>query len=178
MRRLLLLVFWFWSCVSLAVAGSLFEQSAPDIDGSLLPLEEFDGQVVLVVNTASRCGFTPQYEALESVYRKYKEQGFVVLGFPSNDFHQELSSNEEIKDFCEGYRISFPLFASASVTGPQIQPVYDFLTNSADYSSLRGEVRWNFEKFLVNREGQVVARYRSAVPPDHPQVLGDIEKLL
>ena len=176
--RLLLSALFFWATVTNVSASNLYELTAPDIDGSDLPLSEFKGKVVLVVNTASRCGFTPQYEAMEEIFQKYRNQGFVVLGFPSNDFYQELSSNEEIKEFCEGYRISFPLFASSSVVGSNKQPVYEFLTNSSAYPAMRGEVRWNFEKFLVDRKGQVIARYPSTVSPNHPQLLNDIEKLL
>ena len=161
-----------------ASASNLFELTAPDIDGSQLPLKEFQGKVIMVVNTASRCGFAPQYKGMEEIYRKYQDQGFVVLGFPSNDFNQEFSSNEKIKEFCEGFRISFPLFASASVKGPKKQPVFDFLTNSSPHKAMQGDVRWNFEKFLVDRQGQVIARYPSAVPPTHPQIVNEIKKLL
>ena len=176
--RFLLSALFLWAALTNVSAANLFELTTTDIDGSDLPLNEFQGKVVLVVNTASRCGFTPQYKALEEVFQKYHNRGFVVLGFPSNDFYQELSSNEEIKEFCEGYRISFPLFASSSVTGFNKQPVFEFLTNSSAYQAMRGEVRWNFEKFLVDRKGQVIARYPSAVSPNHPQLLDDIEKLL
>ena len=176
--RLLLSALFLWVTVANVSAENLFKLTATDIDGSILPLSKFQGKVVLVVNTASRCGFTPQYKAMEEVFQKYQNQGFVVLGFPSNDFYQELSSNEEIKEFCKGYRISFPLFASSPVTGSNKQPVYKFLTNSSAYQAMRGEVRWNFEKFLVDRKGQVIARYPSAVSPNHPQLLDDIEKLL
>ena len=176
--RLLLSALFLWVTVANVSAENLFKLAATDIDGSNLPLSKFQGKVVLVVNTASRCGFTPQYKAMEEVFQKYQNQGFVVLGFPSNDFYQELSSNEEIKEFCEGYRISFPLFASSSVTGFNKQPVYKFLTNLSSYRAMRGEVRWNFEKFLVDRKGQVIARYPSTVSPNHPQLLSDIEKLL
>jgi glutathione peroxidase len=176
--RFLLSALVLWAAVTNVSAANLFELTTTDIDGSDLPLNEFQGKVVLVVNTASRCGFTPQYKALEEVFQKYHNRGFVVLGFPSNDFYQELSSNEEIKEFCEGYRISFPLFASSSVKGSNKQPVFEFLTNSSAYQAMRGEVRWNFEKFLVDRKGQVIARYPSAVSPNHPQLLDDIEKLL
>ena len=176
--RLLLSALFLWVTVANVSAENLFKLTATDIDDSILPLSKFQGKVVLVVNTASRCGFTPQYKAMEEVFQKYQNQGFVVLGFPSNDFYQELSSNEEIKEFCEGYRISFPLFASSPVTGSNKQPVYKFLTNSSAYQAMRGEVRWNFEKFLVDRTGQVIARYPSTVSPNHPQLLNDIEKLL
>ncbi|MEC8284221.1 MAG: glutathione peroxidase, partial [SAR324 cluster bacterium] len=121
--RLLLSALFFWATVTNVSASNLFELTAPDIDGADLPLREFKGKVVLVVNTASRCGFIPQYEAMEEIFQKYRNQGFVVLGFPSNDFYQEFSSNEEIKEFFEGYRISFPLFISFSVVGSNRQPV-------------------------------------------------------
>ena len=133
--RLLLSALFFWATVTNVSASNLFELTAPDIDGSDLPLSEFKGKVVLVVNTASRCGFTPQYEAMEEIFQKYRNQGFVVLVFPSN---------EEIKEFCGGYRISFPLFASSSVAGSNKQPVYEFLSNSSAYQAMRGEVQWNF----------------------------------
>ena len=177
MRFLLGTLFVFITFTT-ASASNLFELTAPDIDGSQLPLEEFQGKVIMVVNTASRCGFAPQYKGMEEIYRKYQDQGFVILGFPSNDFNQEFSSNEKIKEFCEGFRISFPLFASASVKGPKKQPVFDFLTNSSPHKAMQGDVRWNFEKFLVDRQGQVTARYPSAVPPTHPQIVNEIKKLL
>ena len=133
--RLLLSALFFWATVNNVSASNLFELTAPDIDGSDLPLSEFKGKVVLVVNTASRCGFTPQYEAMEEIFQKYRNQGFVVLVFPSN---------EEFKEFCGGYRISFPLFASSSVAGSNKQPVCEFLSNLSAYPAMRGVVRWNF----------------------------------
>ena len=177
MRFLLGTLFMFVTFTA-ASAANLFELAAPDIDGSQLSLKEFQGKVILVVNTASRCGFARQYKGMEEIHRKYQNEGFVVLGFPSNDFNQEFSSNEKIKEFCEGFRISFPLFASASVKGPEKQPVFDFLTNSSPHKAKQGDVRWNFEKFLVDRQGQVIARYPSAVPPTHPQIVNEIKKLL
>ena len=133
--RLLLSALFFWATVTSVSASNLFELTAPDIDGSDLPLSEFKGKVVLVVNTASKCGFTPQYEAMEEIFQKYRNQGFVVL---------VLASNKEIKEFCGGYRISFPLFASSSVAGSNKQHVYEFLSNSSAYQAMRGEVLWNF----------------------------------
>ena len=115
---------------------------------------------------------------MEEVFQKYQNQGFVVLSFPSNDFYQKLSGDEEIKEFCEGYRIRFPLFAISSITGSNKKPVYKFLTNLSAYQAMRGEARWNFEKFLVDRKGKVIARYPSTFSPNHPQLLNDIEKLL
>ena len=176
--RILLGTLFVFMTFATASASNLFKLTAPDIDGSQLPLEKFQGKVIMVVNTASRCGFAPQYKGMEEIYRKYQDQGFVVLGFPSNDFNQEFSSNEKIKEFCEGFSISFPLFASASVKGPKKQPVFNFLTNSSPHKAMQGDVRWNFEKFLVDRQGQVIARYPSAVPPTHPQIINEIKKLL
>ena len=132
--RLLLSALFFWATVNNVSASNLFELTAPDIDGSDLPLSEFKSKVVLVVNTASNV-FTSQYEAMKKIFQKYRNQGFVVLVFPSN---------EEIKEFCGGYRISFPLFASSSVAGSNKQPVYEFLSNSSAYQAMRGEVLWNF----------------------------------
>ena len=113
--------------VSIA-SSSIFELNANNIDGREVSLSDFKGKVLLVVNTASRCGFTPQYKSLEQIYNQYKERGFVVLAFPSNDFQQELSTNEEIKDFCEVYEISFPIFAKGKVKGFDKQEVFKYLT--------------------------------------------------
>ena len=154
---------------------NLFQFKAPDIDGEELPLSQFRGKVVLVVNTASSCGYTYQYEKLESIYRKYQDRGFVVLGFPSDDFWQELDSNQEIKEFCEGYQISFPLFAEGPVRGSDKQAVFRFLTEQPSHD---GEIWWNFEKFLINRDGQLVDRYRSGQDPDEDPLLAQIESLL
>ena len=169
-------LFFFYVFTAIA-SENLFQLKAPDIDGNQLPLSEFKGQVVLVVNTASKCGFTYQYEGLERIYRKYRDRGFVVLGFPSDDFWQELDSNEEIKEFCEGYQISFPLFAVGPVRGSDKQEVFRFLT-SKNNSRLSGEVRWNFEKFLVSREGKLFKRFRSSLDPNQKEITNAIESLL
>ena len=154
---------------------NLFQFQAPDIDGENLSLRQFDGQVVLIVNTASKCGYTYQYENLEKVYRQFKDRGFVVLGFPSDDFWQEYNSNEEIKEFCEGYQISFPLFAEGPVRGSDKHEIFRFLT---EQSGMDGEIRWNFEKFLIDRDGNLVRRYRSGQDPDEDPLLSQIETLL
>lgn len=132
-------------------------------------LSPYVGKVVLVVNTASRCGFTPQYEGLEALYRKWKSMGFVVLGFPSNDFgFQEPGSNEEIKKFCiKNYQVSFPLFPKSTVFGKDKTPLYRYLTTNAQPA---GEVSWNFEKFLVGKNGKVLARFGSRVKPESPEI--------
>jgi|TARA_B100000929_G_C15370207_1_gene374097 glutathione peroxidase len=156
---------------------SIFELHAKNIDGREVSLSDFKGKVLLVVNTASRCGFTPQYKSLEKIYNQYKERGFVVLAFPSNDFRQELSNNKEIKDFCEVNEISFPIFAKGKVKGFEKQEVFKYLTEDLNGRS-RGEIRWNFEKFLVNREGKLFKRFRSSLDPNQKEITKAIESLL
>ena len=164
--------------LSLGIAsGSIFELKATNIDGSEVSLSNYKGKVLLVVNTASRCGFTPQYKSLEKIYKKYKERDFVVLAFPSNDFRQELSTDEEIKEFCEAYELSFPIFAKGKVKGFEKQEVFKYLTQDSNGISM-GEIRWNFEKFLVSREGKLVKRFRSSVDPNQDEISIAIESLL
>ena len=164
--------------LSLGIAsGSIFELKATNIDGSEVSLSNYKGKVLLVVNTASRCGFTPQYKSLEKIYKKYKERDFVVLAFPSNDFRQELSTDEEIKEFCEAYELSFPIFAKGKVKGFEKQEVFKYLTQDSNGRSM-GEIRWNFEKFLVSREGKLVKRFRSSVNPNQDEISIAIESLL
>ena len=164
--------------LSLGIAsGSIFELKATNIDGSEVSLSNFKGKVLLVVNTASRCGFTPQYKSLEKIYKKYKERDFVVLAFPSNDFRQELPTDEDIKEFCEAYELSFPIFAKGKVKGFEKQEVFKYLTEDSNGRSI-GEIRWNFEKFLVSREGKLVKRFRSSVDPSQDEISIAIESLL
>ena len=158
-------------------SGSIFEVNVKSIDGSDVSLSSYKGKVLLVVNTASRCGFTPQYKSLEKLYKKYKERNFVVLAFPSNDFRQELSTDKEIKDFCEAYELSFPIFAKGKVKGFEKQEVFKYLTEDANGISM-GEIRWNFEKFLLSREGRLVKRFRSSVDPNQNDISMAIESLL
>lgn len=155
---------------------SLYDLSAPRIDGSDKSLAEFKGKVTLVVNTASQCGYTPQYADLQKLYEKYKDQGFVVLGFPSNDFgQQEPGSEAEIQKFCSSkFGVTFPLFAKTKVLGPEKSPVYAFLTKSTGGE----EVGWNFEKFLVDKNGLVMERFSSNVKPLSGQLTEAIEKAL
>ena len=164
--------------LSLGIAsGSIFELKATNIDGSEVSLSNYKGKVLLVVNTASRCGFTPQYKSLEKIYKKYKERDFVVLAFPSNDFRQELPTDEDIKEFCEAYELSFPIFAKGKVKGFEKQEVFKYLTEDSNARSI-GEIRWNFEKFLVSREGKLVKRFRSSVDPSQDEISIAIESLL
>lgn len=156
-------------------AASLYDFSMKSIDGTDVPLADYKGKVVLVVNTASQCGFTPQYEALESVYQKYKNDGFVVLGFPANNFGaQEPGTNAEIKTFCtRKYHVDFPMFAKTDVKGPDENPLYKYLTTEKG-----GEIKWNFTKFLIGKDGQIAARFEPAVKPDSPEVTSAIEQAL
>jgi glutathione peroxidase len=149
------------------------------IDGAAAKLSDYRGKVVMVVNTASRCGFTSQYKELQDVFAKYRDKGFVVLGFPSNDFlGQEPGSNKQIKEFCEtNFNIKFPLFEKGPVTGDAIQPLFRYLTKEAD-SKMSGNVAWNFEKFILSRDGQLVGRFRSLTKPTSGEVTKLIEKSL
>lgn len=164
---------------SLFAASSIYDFTLPSIDGKPVPLADYKGKVILVVNVASRCGFTPQYTALEATYEKYKDQGFVILGFPANNFGgQEPGTNEEIKKFCSTkYNVSFPLYSKVSVKGDDTTPLYQYLTTKAN-PALAGEIQWNFTKFLVDRNGNVVKRFEPDVTPDSPAVVAAIEAQL
>ncbi|MCX7834911.1 MAG: glutathione peroxidase [bacterium] len=146
------------------------------IQGETTSLEDFKGKVVLIVNVASKCGYTPQYEGLEKIYRKYKEKGFTILGFPANNFgQQEPGSNEEIIQFCKTkYDVTFPMMAKISVKGTDIHPLYKYLTENTPFA---GEIKWNFNKFLIDQEGNVVARFDSKVRPEDKELITEIEKL-
>lgn len=164
---------------SLLAASGIYSFTLNSIDGQLAPLADYKGKVVLLVNVASRCGFTPQYSALESTYEKYKGQGFVILGFPANNFGaQEPGTNEEIKTFCSRkYNVTFPMYAKISVKGEDQAPLYSYLTKDTG-PGITGDIKWNFTKFLVDRNGNVVQRFESAVTPDSPEVVAAIEKQL
>jgi glutathione peroxidase len=138
-----------------------------DIDGKEVKLSRYKGKVLLVVNTASRCGFTPQYEGLEALYRHYKKQGFEVLAFPANEFgQQEPGTNEEIKAFCKTkYDVTFPIFSKIVVKGEGQHALYRFLTDEKAHGKLGGEIRWNFTKFLIGRDGAILARFEPRVDP-------------
>jgi glutathione peroxidase len=167
------------AATSLFAASNIYDFTLPSIDGKPSPLANYKGKVILVVNVASRCGFTPQYSALEAIYEKYKDQGFVILGFPANNFgQQEPGTNAEIKKFCSTkYSVSFPLYSKVSVKGDDTTPLYQYLTTKAN-PAVAGEIQWNFTKFLVDRNGNVVQRFEPDVTPDSPQVVAAIEKLL
>ena len=157
-----------------AGARSLYDLEVQTLEGDPAPLEQYRGQVTLVVNTASKCGLTPQYEGLEALYEELASQNFVVLGFPSNDFMgQEPGSPEEIRLFCtDRYHVSFPLFAKSKVKGDEKSAVYELLTTELD------EPSWNFTKYLVGRDGVVVARFGPRTAPDSPRLRQAIEAAL
>jgi glutathione peroxidase len=177
--KYLLLMMVIMMTTSTFAASNLYSFTLPNIDGKPMPLADFKGKVILVVNVASQCGFTPQYTALEAIYQKYKDQGFVILGFPANNFgQQEPGTNEEIKTFCSRkYSVTFPLYSKISVKGTDQAPLYQYLTQDADPSHA-GDIKWNFTKFLVDRNGNVVQRFEPKVTPDSADVTSSIEKLL
>jgi glutathione peroxidase len=172
--------------VLLAVCGVLLRATTVldyiplSIDGKPLPLASYRGKVLLIVNVASHSNFTPQYEALQTLYAKYQEQGLVVLAFPSDDFgKEEPAGNDEIKKFvAEKYKITFPLFAKIALTGEHIAPLYEFLMDKQANPTTGGPIRWNFTKFLVDREGKVAQRFEPDVTPDSPELAVAIEKAL
>ncbi len=159
---------------------SVLDFKMKDIDGNEVKLKKYKGNVLLVVNTASKCGYTPQYEGLQATFDKYKAQGFYVLGFPANNFGgQEPGTEAEIKEFCTTkYKVSFPMFAKISVKGDDQDPLYKFLTGKETNPGFAGDIKWNFNKFLIDRKGNVVARFDSKDKPDGEAVTAAIEKYL
>jgi len=155
----------------------IYSYTMKTIDGKDKPLSEYKGRVLLVVNVASLCGYTPQYKDLEEVYRKFKDDGFVILGFPANNFgQQEPGSDEEIKTFCDTkYNVTFDLFSKISVKGDDQHPLYQYITKDSPFP---GDVRWNFQKYLVDKKGNIVAKYPSKVKPTDKEVIEQIESLL
>ena len=156
---------------------SFYDYSAVKITGEEVSMQEYRGKVVLIVNTASKCGFTPQYKGLQSLYAEYKDKGFEILGFPCNQFaHQEPKSNAEISGFCSiNYGVTFTMFEKIEVNGDKVHPLYKFLKNEKT-GILSSGIKWNFTKFLVDREGQIVGRFAPQVKPE--KLKSDIEKLL
>jgi glutathione peroxidase len=156
-------------------ASSIYDFTLNTIDGAPAPLSAFKGKVVLVVNVASKCGFTPQYAGLEKLYEKYKDKGFVIVGVPANNFGaQEPGTNEEIKTFCSrNYNVTFPMMSKVSVKGADKTPLYQYLT-----SETGKEIEWNFTKFLIDKKGNIASRFASAVTPESQDMAQAIEKAL
>ncbi len=170
----------FVATTLMAADKTVYDFKLNSIDGQPAPLANFKGKVVLIVNVASRCGYTPQYTALESVYEKYKDRGLVIVGIPANNFgSQEPGTNQEIKTFCSSkYHVTFPMMAKVSVKGSDKTPLYQFLTDKTANPQTGGEIEWNFTKFLVGPDGRVITRFESKVEPDSPEVTAAIEKAL
>jgi len=159
---------------------SIYDFTISSIDGQPVSLAGYKGKVVLLVNVASKCGYTPQYAGLEAVYEKYKDRGLVIVGVPANNFaQQEPGTNEEIKTFCtRKYNVSFPMMSKVSVKGDDETPLYHFLTDASTDPQFSGDIKWNFTKFLFDRTGKPVARFEPATTPDSPQVTSAIESAL
>ncbi len=162
-----------------AEATSALDFEVETINGETTNLESYKGKVVMIVNTASKCGLTPQYEGLQALYETYKDQGFVILGFPANNFkNQEPGTDKEIKEFCTvNYGVTFPMFSKISVKGEDKHPLYQYLT-SKDQHEFGGEIEWNFAKFIIDPDGQLVARFNPKTKPRDDQVIKTIETAL
>ena len=161
-------------------ASSVHEFSLKAIDGKPVPLSNFKGQIMLVVNVASQCGYTPQYEGLEKLYETYKSRGFVITGFPANNFGgQEPGTDSEIQTFCRSkYGVTFPMFSKMSVAGGDKAPLYGFLTDRASNPKTGGEIQWNFTKFLIDRDGKVLQRFEPEVEPLSRELVSAVEAAL
>ncbi|MGZ9006195.1 MAG: glutathione peroxidase [Burkholderiales bacterium] len=169
------LLFFFASALAVAACPPLLDHRLPTLTDDAASLCQYSGKVLLVVNTASQCGYTPQYKDLEALYRRYKDTGLMVIGFPSNDFGgQEPGSNNDIANFCEiNYGVTFPMFAKSSVAKGPVNPFYERLARSSNRRP-----RWNFHKYLVDRRGERVTAYASEIAPTDPRFVKDIERLL
>ncbi|MGB8259955.1 MAG: glutathione peroxidase [Terracidiphilus sp.] len=159
---------------------SIYDFTMKSIDGQPVSLSSYSGKVLLIVNVASKCGFTPQYAALQALYGKYKDRGLVIVGVPANNFmQQEPGTDEEIKKFCSNkYNVTFPMMAKVSVKGDDQAPLYGFLTGKETNPQFGGEIKWNFTKFLFDRTGKPVARFEPATTPDSPEAIAAIEAAL
>ena len=161
--------------MSASAANNIYDFTMNNIDGKATPLKSLEGKVVLFVNVASKCGYTPQYTGLESLYQKYKDKGLVLVGVPANNFgSQEPGTDEEIKQFCSRkYSVTFPIMSKVSVKGGDITPLYQYLTTAKG-----GDVKWNFTKFLVGKDGKAISRFEPGVAPESPEITAAIEKAL
>ena len=162
------------------MANSVHDFTVQTIDGKTKSLGEYEGKVLLIVNVASECGFTPQYEGLEALQEEYREKGLRVLGFPSNDFGgQEPGTNEEIQQFCTSkFGVTFDMFAKVALKGAEVAPLYDWLQSADTNPKFGGAVQWNFNKFLIGKNGEVVGRFLHKTPPSDPVVKSAVEKAL
>lgn len=173
---LILLTMIAMSASVFAGGAEVLDHKMKDIDGKEVDLSKYKGQVVLIVNVASKCGLTPQYKQLVEINKKYKDQGFTILGFPANNFmSQEPGTDAEIKTFCSTKGVDFPMFSKISVKGDDTNPLYKELTSKEANGEFGGAITWNFEKFLISKEGKVVARFAPRTKPDADEVIAKIE---
>ena len=181
MRKLALVLTLCVAAVCMATpVNGVYSFTLKSIDGQPVSLRHYKGKVLLLVNVASKCGYTPQYAGLESLYEKYKDRGLVIVGIPANNFAaQEPGTNAEIKTFCRNkYNVSFPMMAKVSVVGDDKTPLYVFLPDKSVNPQIGGDIKWNFTKFLFDRNGKPVERFEPAVTPDSPQVTAAVEAAL
>jgi glutathione peroxidase len=181
MRKLALALTFCVAAVCMAIpAKGVYSFTLKSIDGPPVSLSTYHGKVLLLVNVASKCGYTPQYAGLEALYKKYKDRGLVIVGIPANNFaSQEPGTNAEIKTFCRNkYDVTFPMMSKISVVGADQAPLYAFLTDKSVNPGIGGDIKWNFTKFLFDRNGKPVERFEPAVTPDSPEVTSAIEAAL
>ena len=170
----------FLTAATAFAASSVYDYTLDALNGTPTPLANFKGKVMLIVNVASQCGYTYQYEGLQALYAKYKDQGLVLTGFPANNFgEQEPGSNAEIGAFCKSkFGVTFPMFSKISVAGADKAPLYRFLTDTKANPKTGGEIQWNFTKFLVDRDGKIIARFEPATEPQSKDVIAAVEAAL
>jgi glutathione peroxidase len=181
MRKLAFILMFCVTGIGMAAASKgIYNFTLKSIDGQPVNLQSYHGKVLLLVNVASKCGFTPQYAGLESLYEKYKDRGLVIVGIPANNFaSQEPGTDQEIKKFCSNkYNVTFPMMSKVSVLGPDKTPLYGFLTDKTANPEIGGDIKWNFTKFLFDRNGRPVARFEPAITPDSPEITSAVESAL
>jgi glutathione peroxidase len=161
-------------------AASIYDYQLNSIDYEKVLLSDFKGRVVMIVNVASRCGYTPQYAGLETLYRRHKDQGFVILGIPANNFgQQEPGTDPEIKQFCKRkYDVTFPMMSKVSIAGNDMIPLYQYLTDKTQNPKTGGDIQWNFTKFLIGKDGTILDRFEPSVSPEDPALVAEVEKAL
>lgn len=179
MKTLLAVIIPLLLMITTEGTENVYQYEMQTLTGEQVKLEQFKGNVLLIVNTASECGFTGQYSGLQKLYDSYKEEGLVILGFPANNFGgQEPGTDQEILQFCEvNYGVTFPMFSKIEVKGEEIHPLFEYLT-SLDTAEESGEIRWNFEKFLIDRNGNLVERFRSRTEPDSDEMIEAVKTYL
>lgn len=178
MKAVLLSISILLTTFAMAQNHSIYDYEIETIDGKTISMSQFKGKKIMIVNTASKCGFTPQYEQLQALYAEYKDQNFVIIGFPANDFlKQEPGSNEEIAAFCQkNYGVDFPMMAKISVKGKEMAPIYEWLTSKELNGKADSSVKWNFQKYLIGTDGKLEEMYYSKVTPNDAVIIDWIKK--